>query len=191
MKLIMTGIDHKLSDLDIREEFAITKEKAEQVILGLKDSGKVNACVIISTCNRTEVYASVTETSNFEPSRALCEALGKEFAKFEPYFEEKADDSVIEHLCSVASGLDSQIMGDDQIITQVREAIDLSRTISCTDSYIETLFNLAIKAAKIIKTNIILRSPGTFSIPGKMVDKLKTMCTLSGKSFVVIGNGQM
>lgn len=191
MKLIMTGLDHKRAELDIRGKFAVTKERTQRILASFKDSGIVEGCVIISTCNRTELYASMPDNAVFDPAKSLCNAFDRNFSEFEHYFTERVDERAIEHLCRVASGLDSQIIGDDQIITQVREALELSRGQGCTDSYMETMFKLAVKAAKAIKTNIILKSLGIGSVPGKAVKKLKTICQLAGKNAVVIGNGQM
>lgn len=191
MKLIMTGLNHKLADLDTREKFTITKEKMRSILTDLKNSGMVGGCVIISTCNRTELYTSVPDHLVFEPSKALCTALLRDFAKFKCFFTERSGKLAMEHLCRVASGLDSQIIGDDQIITQVREALELSRSQNGTDSYMETIFKLAIKAAKAIKTGVLLKSPGTSSVPGKTVETLQMLCPLAGRNAVVIGNGQM
>ena len=187
----MTGLDHKLATLNVREKFAITKEKTQQILMSVINSGLVGGCVIISTCNRTEFYASVPKDSLFEPSKVLCNALNRCLSDFKHFFTERTDDLAIEHLCRVASGLDSQILGDDQIITQVREALELSRKQRCTDSYIETMFNIAVQGAKAVKTNFILKTLGTDSVPGKTVAKLKTICQLAGQRAVVIGNGQM
>jgi glutamyl-tRNA reductase len=187
----MTGLDHKRIGLEIREMFAASKEKTQQLLMNIKNSGATGGCVIISTCNRTEFYASIPDNGVFEPTKELCGAFDKDYAQFGHYFTERTGEQVIEHLCRMASGSDSQIMGDDQIITQAREALELSRELDCTDSYIETMFNIAIQAAKAIKTNIILKSVGVVSVPGKAVDKLKTICALAGKKAVVIGNGNM
>jgi len=188
----MTGLDHKHANLEMRERFAMAKEKTQRILVAIKDSESVGSCVILSTCNRTELYASVPDQLVFEPSKALCDALGEEISKFKEFFTERIGEKAIEHLCRVASGLDSQILGDDQIITQAREALELSRGQGCTDSYIETMFKLAIEAAKNIKTNVILQSLGIDSVPGKAVEKLKAYCpSLAGKRAVVIGNGQM
>jgi len=187
----MTGLDHKQASLETREKFAVTKEKAQKIFETIKASGLAGGCVLISTCNRTELYASVTDIDLFSPSKILCGALDRDFAEFEHLFTERANEQVMEHLCRVASGLDSQIMGDDQIITQVREALELSRGQSYADGYLETTFKLAIQAAKAIKTNVILKSLGSSSIPGEAVEKLKISCTLAGRNAVVIGNGQM
>ncbi|MCL2259788.1 MAG: glutamyl-tRNA reductase [Fibromonadales bacterium] len=190
-KLIMTGLDHKSASLDIREQFALTKEKTRQILAAIKENNVVGGCVIVSTCNRTELYASVLNGNVFEPTKILCNLLGKNIFDFKDSFTERVGNLAMEHLCRVASGLDSQILGDAQIITQVREALELSRAQNCTDSYMETMSRLAIQAAKAIKTNVVFKSPGADSVPGKAVDKLKTLCKLAGKNAVVIGNGWM
>ena len=187
----MTGLDHTLADLAVRERFAVTEERTQEVLRDIKSGGIASGCVIISTCNRTELYASVPDDMDIVPAKVLCELLGRDYSEYERFFMERVDERAIEHLIRVASGLDSQIIGDDQIITQAREALELSRDQDCTDSYIETMFKQAIQAAKIIKTNIILRTLGIDSVPGSAVEKLKSLMTISGLNAVVIGNGQM
>jgi glutamyl-tRNA reductase len=191
----MTGLDHKRADLDIREKFAVTKEKARQIfariLADFDDDGRASGCVIISTCNRTELYISIPDNSRLQASEILCKSLGMDPTEYEPYLMERTGEQAMEHLCRVASGLDSQIMGDDQIITQVREALELSREQNRTNSYIETLFRMSIHAAKVIKTNILLGSLGTSSVPEKAVEKIKTLCTLAGRNALVIGNGKI
>jgi glutamyl-tRNA reductase len=190
IKLVMAGLDHKRAGLEIREQFAITKKNTARILLSIKDSGAAQGCVIISTCNRTELYAGVQD--EFDPAKVLCNALDKNFYEYEKYFIQREGKAAMEHLCRVSAGLDSQIMGEDQIITQVREALELSRGQKCADSFLETLFRLAIQAAKAIKTNVTLKSPNAPSIPGKAVEKLKTFFpSLAGQNAVVIGSGWM
>jgi glutamyl-tRNA reductase len=186
----MAGLDHKHAALEIREKFSITKEGSRRIAYAVKESGSAGGCVIVSTCNRTELYASVYDHILFEPSRILCGAIGRDFDEFSHYMYEWRGRQAIGHLCRVASGADSQIVGDDQIITQVREALELSRSQNCADSYIETAFKLAVKAAKDIKTNVMAKSLGIDSIPGKTVEMLSSMYALAGMNAVVIGNGQ-
>jgi len=190
LKLIMTGLDHKSSSLNTREKFAVNNEKAKRILADFKNSGACG-CAIISTCNRTELYASLPENSEFSPSQKLCGALGLDFAEYQTYLTERTGTQVIEHLCRVASGLDSQITGDDQIITQVREALELSRDQNCTDSFLETMFNLSIHAAKDIKTNVLHGTLGASSVPEKTVEKLKAMCQLTDQNALVIGSGKI
>jgi glutamyl-tRNA reductase len=186
----MTGLDHRRSSLDIRERFALTKEKAKRLLDDFRKSG-VAGCVIICTCNRTELYASIQDHGDFSPSEQLCNALGLDFSEYQSYLTERTGVAVMEHLCRVASGLDSQITGDNQIITQVREALELSREQNCADSYIEAMFNRSIHAAKVIKTNVLSGSLGTSSVPQKTVEKLKEAGPLAGKNALVIGSGKI
>jgi len=190
LKLIMTGLDHRRSSLEIREKFALTAEKAQRALADVKGSG-IGGCVIVSTCNRTELYASVADDVDFSPSRALCHALGLDCTAYQAYLTERTGECVMEHLCRVASGLDSQITGDDQIITQVREALELSRGQNCADSFMEAMFNRSIHAAKVIKTNVLSGSLGASSVPQKTVEKLSERGALSGQNALVIGSGKI
>jgi len=178
----MTGLDHKRADIETREKFALTKEKTQQIL----ESLNMNA-VLISTCNRTEFYTVALNN----PSKILCDAIGRDYGKYSHLFTERSGEEAFVHLCRMASGLDSQITGDDQIITQAREALEFSRTHGRTDSYLETAFRFAIQAAKAIKTKVILKTLGIGSAPSKAVEKLKTLHALSGSNAIVIGNGRM
>ena len=191
MKLIMTGLDHKRADLAVREKFALTREKAQGLLADIVGREAVSGCVIISTCNRTELYASVYNDSEIQPTELLCLAMGRDYQEFEEYFTERKGVHVIQHLYRVAAGLDSQIMGDDQIITQAREALELSRGCHCSDSYLETLFRMAVHTGKIIKTDVIIKAHANNSVPDETLAKLKKSCTLPGKEAVVIGNGRI
>jgi len=195
----MTGLDYKHAHIDIREKFAFTKEKAKSILSAIKAEHAVDACVLISTCNRTELYLSVSDIASsiapsimpsiaLSPTKILCNAINQ---GFEDLFIEKSGEAAFNHLCRMASGLDSQIIGDDQIITQVREALELSRNQNSTNSYIEKVFNLAIQAAKAIKTHVIIKSLGVGSAPSKAVEKLKSLGALTDRKALVIGNGQM
>jgi len=190
LKLMMTGIDHKRSNIAVRERFAATKANTRKILADFKDGG-VGGCVVLSTCNRTELYAAIPNGKDLALSEVLCAALNIDFSEYGPHLTERTGDGVMEHLCRVACGLESQIIGDDYIITQVREALELSRGQKCADNHIETMFNLSIRAAKVIKTKILINSLGTSAVPEKTVEKIKTMCRLSGKNALVIGSGRI
>jgi len=187
---MMTGLDHKRSDLSVREKFAVTKAGAGKILMDFKAGGAVG-CVVLSTCNRMELYAALNNDSGLRLSETLCAALGIDYHEYGSHLMEREGDGVIEHLCRVACGIDSRIMGDDQIITQVREALEMSRGQQCTDSYIETMFNLSIHAAKVIKTKVFVNSLRTSTVPEHTVEKLKTMLSLSGQNALVIGSGRI
>jgi glutamyl-tRNA reductase len=187
----MTGLDHKRANIVIREKFAVSKEKAVNILALMMNEGITAGFVIISTCNRTELYASTLDSCTFPVSEKLCGALGLDFSEYGSYLIERTGDQAMKHLINVTSGLDSQIQGDTQVITQVREALELSRLHNFTDSYLETIFRISIQAAKAIKTNVFSNLLGSSSVPSKTVEKLKTMRSLAGKNAVVIGNGKI
>ena len=191
MKLIMTGLDHHRADLAVREKFATTKEKTQQILGFINSEPEVNGCVLISTCNRTELYLSVLDTAEVVPSQLLCTSLCLSHVAYQSYFTTRHGTQAMDHLCRLASGLDSLIRGDDQIITQARMALDLSREQHCTDSYLETMFRVSVHAAKLIKANVILRGQGVDSVPSQTLERLRTAGPLRGRRAVVIGNGQI
>ena len=191
MKILMTGLDYKSSELSVREKFAVTKEKSKNIMKAYMDLPFIEGCVIIFTCNRTEIYISIEDRSQFNIAEFLCRTLELDADKYIAHFTERNEQETFFHLCRVAAGIDSQILGDDQIITQVRESLESSREIGFTDGYIEKIFGTAIKTAKEIKTNIIVRSARIASAPYKAVEKIKSLSWVEGKKAVVIGNGQM
>jgi glutamyl-tRNA reductase len=192
LKLMMTGLDHKRSPVGVREKFAATKAGVVKSLEAFKAAG-AGGCVIVSTCNRTELYVSAPDDAEFPLSETLCAAMGVDFSEYGTHLAEREGESVMGHLCRVAAGLDSRVLGDDRIITQVREALELSRSQNCADSYMETMFNMSIHAAKVIKTKVFINSLGTSSVPEKTVEKIKTICgrPLSGQTALVIGGGRI
>jgi glutamyl-tRNA reductase len=189
---MMTGLDHKRSAVGVREKFAATKAGAARILDCFKAGGAAG-CALVSTCNRTELYASTPNGADFPLSETLCAALGMDFSEYGHHLTERAGDGVMEHLCRVASGLESIVSGDSHIITQTREALELSRGHNCADSCIETLFNMSIHAAKAIRTKVFADSLKTSSVPEKAVEKIKAMRgpSLSGQTALVIGSGRI
>jgi len=189
LKIQMSGI--RDIGIEIREKFSPSKEKLIRILEKYKNLNGVCGAVMISTCNRTEVYISVNENYSYNVSEILCNFFEQDYSKYEEYFFEKEEEIAFEHLCLVGSGLQSQIFGDDQIITQVREALEYSRLHEFTDGFLETFFRIAISSAKEIKTKVILKDQRDNSAPYKAILKLKELCNLENQNILVIGNGQM
>ncbi|MDR2957230.1 MAG: precorrin-3B C(17)-methyltransferase [Coriobacteriales bacterium] len=187
----MTGLDYTRADLDTRSRFAVTKEQSQRLITALVANQPIAGAVLISTCNRTELYVSIPDDAptDLSPTALLCEMVEQDYTACQGYFVERENDLAISHLSRVAAGLDSQILGDDQIITQTREALELARELGTADSYLETFFRQAISAAKAIKTNVIMKALGAASVPLETIKTLKTLTAFAGKKAVVIGNG--
>lgn len=189
LKIQMIGINN--ADISIREKFSLSKERLGAVLREYKSLDGVEGIVIISTCNRTEVYVSANRSSNYNIAETFCTVLGQDYSEHKKYFFEKEEEIALNHLCFVGAGAYSQILGDDQIITQVREALEYSRTYGFTNSFLETFFRTAIGAAKEIKTKVVMRDIKASSAPHKAILMLKQLCDLSQQNILVIGNGQM
>ena len=134
MSISMIGIDYSRASVDIRAQFSFTKKNAVAALEHLKQEEGILGCVLLSTCNRMELWASTQEDWQGSLYDFLCREKGKEPADFREYFVQRIDQEAVEHLFYLTSGLKSQILAEDQIITQVKEALALSREAYCTDN---------------------------------------------------------
>lgn len=189
LNIKMVGIDHNKASIEYRELFSFTKAGAAEAMKVLKERYPIEGCVILSTCNRTELWIS-TE-SNLSPCRMLCALKEADPADYRELFVEREGVNAVSHLLELACGLDSRIFGEDQIISQVREAIILSRKSHCADMVLEKVFQTAIGAAKKVKSHVRLAAPdGSTAL--QVVSLLKeTLGDLKGVSCLMIGNGKM
>lgn len=191
MRLVMAGLDYQRAPIALREQLAFTKHGVEQCCSALYAKGQVAGCVLLSTCNRTELYVTLKEDTAFDPAQYLCHHVGLEYATFAQGFTLREGAEAVEHLLEVACGLQSQIWGDDQILTQVKEGVALSRGVKTTDAILETLFRIAISAGKAVKHQVRL-TPVPTSAAHCGVEVLEgLMGNLEGACALVIGNGAM
>lgn len=187
----MIGIDYSRAAVDIRAQFSFTKKNAVAAMEHLKEEPGIAGCIILSTCNRMEIWASTTEDWQGSLYEFLCREKGKEPAEYAQYFAERTEEEAVEHLFYLTSGLKSQILAEDQIITQVKDALSLSREAYCTDNVLEVLFRMAVTAAKKVKTKVIF-SRGNSSVIHQAIHCLEEKgFSLFGKTCMVIGNGEM
>lgn len=187
----MIGIDHSRAAVDIRAIFSFTKKNAAEFMHCLKEVKGVSGCVVLSTCNRTEIYASIREGSTVDLFDSLCKEKSLPSSGYREYFAERNDDEAVSHLFQLASGLKSQILAEDQIISQVKDALALAREEYCTDGLLEVLFRQAVTAAKRVKTEVAF-SRGNSSVIHYAIHFLKQQgFSLTGKTCMVIGNGEM
>lgn len=187
----MIGIDHSLAPVDIRAVFSFTKKSAAEFMHRLLEDRGFAGCVVLSTCNRTELYVSCRNGGPDSLYALLCREKNVSEEAYREFFTVRSDRAAAEHLFCLASGLKSQIMAEDQILTQVKDALSLAREEYCTDGLLEVLFRQAVTAAKLVKTQVRF-SRGNSSVIDCAVRFLKDQgMTLDGKTCMVIGNGEM
>lgn len=191
MSISMVGIDYNIASVDIRAQFSFTKKNAAAAMEKLKEAPGILGCIILSTCNRMEIWASTQEEWEGSLFDFLCEEKGKNPEEFRRYFVERKEEEAIEHLFYLTSGLKSQILAEDQIIAQVKDALSMARDVYCTDNVLEVLFRMAVTAAKRVKTEVVF-SRGNSSVIHQAIQKLReTGYSLDGSNCMVIGNGEM
>ena len=185
----MTGLEHGKAPVELRERLSFTRQQTAETVRDVRAFPDVSGCVLISTCNRTELYLS--SAGGEEPGRLLCRAAGVEYAPFEGAFFTLSGEDASRHLMEVAAGLRSRIWGEDQIISQVRQAIAIAREAGTADALLETLFRSAVAAGKEVRTRVRLTSVPA-SAAGTAVELLRDVFgDLVHRRAVVIGNGEM
>ena len=191
MALWMTGIDHKRADLNVRSVFSFTKRKMEEAYAYFKKNPDVQGCVLLSTCNRTELWISAADDKVLSPAVLLCRFLKVDIETYRSYFIEYRQKEATEHLFRVASGLESRIIGEDQIITQVKDALVVARSCYASDHTLEVLFRLAVTAGKRVRTETELSSADRSVINTAIRTLSEKNIDVKDKKCLVIGNGMM
>lgn len=191
MSVSMIGIDFNRASVDIRAKFSFTKKKAVEAMGKLKEEKDILGCIILSTCNRMEIWVS----SQGEETEFLYEFLCRERElpqeEYRSYFTKRSGKEAVNHLFYLTSGLKSQILAEDQIITQVKDALTLAREVYCTDNVLEVLFRMAVTAAKKVKTEVTFSRANT-SVIHQAIQLLEDQgFHFPGKTCMVIGNGEM
>ncbi len=191
MSIFMLGIDHNMAPVDIRALFAFTRKNTGEALLKLKKEPGICGCIILSTCNRLELWVSTEENEKPELYQWLCRLKGIEGEEYRKYFISRENEEAVEHLFYLTSGLKSQILGEDQILTQVKDALSFAREEFTTDSVLEVLFRMAVTAGKKIKTEVPF-SHGNPSVIHQAIGFLAEKgYSLRDKICMVIGNGEM
>ncbi len=183
----IVGINYRKSDITIRGKFSISPEEAVNVIKEAV-AQKMEGCLVLSTCNRTEVYGICNNAAGL--TNLLCNFTNgdkNEFVK-QGYFYTGRD--AVEHLLKVSSGLDSQIIGDYEILSQLKHAAKISRQNGGLSSFMERVINFALQASKQIKTKTKLSS-GTVSVSYAAIQIIKEKIeNLKNKKVLLVGTGK-
>lgn len=191
MSLQMAGIDHTLASLDVRSVFSFTKKLMEQAYKDFLALPAIEGCVIISTCNRMEIWFSVSEEEELSPVSLICGFLHVDPIQYAPFFVGRKEQDAVDHLFRLAAGLESRIVGEDQIITQVGDALAFARSCYATDHCLEVLFRLAVTAGKRIKTETNLSTADHSVIHAALRMLAEGGVTVTDRCCLVIGNGMM
>jgi len=193
MRILVAGLNHKIADVDVREKLAFTGSKLEEGLRRFSELPEVNEAIILSTCNRVELYANVSETEKApEAIKAFLSefhAINKDSLDNALYFYH--DIQAVEHVFKVASSLDSMIVGEPQILGQIKDAFELALSKKTTGILLNKLMKKAISTAKRVRTETRI-AENAVSISFSAVELAKKIFTdLSKKVCMLLGAGEM
>ncbi|MEG2715955.1 MAG: glutamyl-tRNA reductase [Eubacterium sp.] len=189
MKVVVVGINHKDTPLEIREKGAFIKRTIKEGIIRLKKFDCISEAIIVSTCNRSEIYVATQKVE--EAAKILCDFYRDKAPELKDYlFCEKGRDAIL-HLYRVVTGLDSMILGEDQILGQVKDAMELSQSIQGCGKYLSKAFREAVTFAKKVKT-VYKISETPLSLSSTAVKHVKrTYLDYADKKVLIVGSGKM
>jgi glutamyl-tRNA reductase len=192
--IIAIGLNHKTAPLVVREQLAFDASLKCAMLKALNERFPSAEFVLLSTCNRVELYCASVVGEGPSPER-LMEMLGRarrvEHAEFQPYLYVHRNEEAVRHLLMVASSLDSMVVGETEILGQVKESYRLALEAGSTGRILNRLFHLAVATAKKIHTETALASSRT-SVPGLAVELVgRSIPDHKSAKVLVIGAGDM
>jgi glutamyl-tRNA reductase len=190
MTLRIIGVNHKTAPIALRERVAISRDELPDATRALAATPGVLECMIVSTCNRVEMVA-VTEDSQVQLTSFLTNQFGIKPEVLLPHLFEYCDKEAVSHLFRMAASLDSMVVGEPQILGQVKEAFAVARAAGTVSSQLEHLLQGAFAAAKKARTETGIGS-NSVSIASVAVDLArKIFGSLQGRTVFLVGAGKM
>ena len=193
LRVAVLGISHKTAPVEIRELFSFSKESLEVALQKLSEKPHIEECVIISTCNRIEIYAA---SDNIEACLETIKQFLSEFhdvpiETFSPHIYYSIGHMAVRHLFQVASSIDSMVVGEPQVLGQVKDSYKVAAAQGATGVILNRLFHTSFFVAKRIRTETGIGSHAV-SISYIAVELAKRIFDdLSRRSVMLIGTGEM
>ncbi|AXY77128.1 glutamyl-tRNA reductase [Paraflavitalea soli] len=187
-KFFIAGINYKKTDAAIRGQFAISNEQYAS-LLALAPSYGLHELFVLSTCNRTEIYGFAEQAGQL--ISLLCTQTEGNQDTFNQLAYIKKGPDAIEHLFAVGAGLDSQILGDYEIVGQLKVAVKFARDHDFVGTYLDRLVNGVLQSSKAVKNQTAI-SDGTVSVSFAAVQYIKQQFnSLAGKKILLLGIGKI
>ena len=194
MKIVVVGLNHKSASIDIRERLAFDSEQTLRALRELKNRFCEAEFVLLSTCNRVELYCASKRIGGVmtgEIAKFLSEFHNVALEEFEDFLYVHNEEDAVKHLLTVASSLDSMVVGEAQIIGQVKESYRLACSAKSTGKVLNRLFHCAFATSKKIHTTTSLSSRRV-SLAGIAVElTMQLFADILAAKVVVIGAGEM
>ena len=186
---IACGINHKTAPIDIREQVAFPIEEQPLLLNQFVQRSGVNEVAVLSTCNRTEIYCHTNQHQNLIP--VLAELKNLSVKDIKPYFYQHNESRGVHHALRVASGLDSMMLGEPQILGQLKQAYHTARNAGTINKNLQTTFEYVFSASKRIRNNSgIGQNPVSIAFAAvQLLNKIYSQ--LTDLNVLIIGSGEM
>jgi glutamyl-tRNA reductase len=192
-ELFVAGLNHRTAPVEVREQLAVEEDKLREILRDIHATGVLSEVMILSTCNRVEVYgvADVPGEARALAFRHLCRYRGVDLASLEPVLYAKSEAEAVHHCFRVASSLDSMVLGEPQILGQVKDAFALAQSCQTVGPLLHRLLNRAFAVAKKVRSETgVARHAVSVSFAAVELAK-KIFGGLEGKGVLLIGAGKM
>ncbi len=195
MTLLALGINHKTAPVEIREKVAFAPEKMEQALHECVNKGEVSEAAILSTCNRTELYFSLPEDETEQPDINtlldwFCQYHQLDRKEVEPFIYLHNNNAAVQHILRVASGLDSLVLGEPQILGQIKDAYNTANQAGTIGRQLNRLFQHTFSVAKQVRTDTAIgASPVSVAFAAVSLAK-RIFADLSKHTALLIGAGE-
>lgn len=191
MFLFVTGINHETAPIAVRERLAMPEREIEQLLPQLLAETGLQEALMLTTCNRSELYAVAEEPALQAALQALSARAGLGLEALSPYLYRHREEAAVRHAFRVASGLDSLVLGEPQILGQVKQAWQRARSCGSLGSILDRLFQHAFAVAKRVRSDTAIgRHPVSIAFAAvRLAERLFT--DLTSATVLLIGAGEM
>ena len=188
MTISVIGLNHKSANIDIREKFAFSPDNASLLLRRIKKENNIHEVLVVSTCNRTEIYIDSESGSKDLKGWLMTD---KEYRSLAPHLYEYQEEDAIEHLFKVVAGLDSMVIGESEVLGQVKTAYKIALENKTIDNKLKRLFEYSFSVAKNVRTNTDIGGNAISFMYTSILLIKKVFSSVEEKKCLLIGAGEM
>ncbi|EEG77748.1 glutamyl-tRNA reductase [Dethiobacter alkaliphilus AHT 1] len=192
-EIVIIGINHKTAHVETREKLAFSESQLERSLAFCRENSGISECAILTTCNRTEIYATGADQQTITQliMQMLSEVKGIDTDEVRPNLYIHAQEKAVEHLFTVTAGLDSMVLGETQILGQVKDAYAKATEAGTVGSTFHALFRQSVTAAKRVQTETAINQNAA-SVSYAAVELAKKIFgRLDNRTALILGAGKM
>lgn len=190
--LFVLGTSHHATPLDVRERFALSPEQALEMQSQIREQKGIRECLILNTCNRLEIYCLAEDQNSVDSiGHLFCQKQNIPHALFQRYAYSHRNLKALQHVLEVSTGLDSQMVGETEILGQLKQAYSCARQAGSTGNVLNRLFEKSFQAAKAARSQTGI-TRGQISIGNVAVDLASRIFgTLNRSRVLLLGSGEV